>query len=159
MNTMKIKLLAVLGLMFSLPLAAQDTSSPVSLVGDVKAVKLVTDEDGTVRTVLEDPGVIVPGDALVFGTDYANKSADAVTNFKVVNALPAAVRLAPDADPELSVSVDGGKTYDVLAKLTITASDGAVRPATHDDVTHVQWVLDRVAPGETGRLTYTAIIR
>ncbi|WP_211276765.1 hypothetical protein [Erythrobacter tepidarius] len=140
------------------PLAAQ-TANPIALNGDVKAVKVITDPDGKERTELVDPTTIVPGDRLVFGTDYTNKGSEAVTNFIVTNPLPAAVRLAPDADPALEVSVDGGKTFGALAALAVTADDGTTRPATHADVTHVRWVLASIEPGGSGRLTYPAIIR
>lgn len=141
------------------PAFAQQAASPVTLSGDVKAVKVVTDADGSERTELVAPGTIVPGDRLVFGTDYANNGSEAVSNFNVTNPLPAAVRLAPDADPMLTVSVDGGKSWGKLPELQVTAPDGTMRPATHDDVTHVRWVLESIAPGEKGRLTYPAIIR
>jgi uncharacterized repeat protein (TIGR01451 family) len=143
----------------ALPLAAQDRPSPVVLSGDVKVVKTITEADGKQRIELVDPVTIVPGDRLVFGTDYANQGDEAVTNFVVTNPLPEAVRLAPDADPALSVSVDGGKTWDKLAALTVANTDGTTRPATHADVTHVRWVLESIAPGSVGRLTYPAIIR
>jgi uncharacterized repeat protein (TIGR01451 family) len=140
------------------PVAAQD-SGPISLSGDVKAVKIFIDADGTQRTELAEPAVIVPGDRLVFGTDYANRSDQTVTNFVVTNPLPAAVRLSPDADTALEVSVDGGKTFGVVSSLSIANSDGTMRPATHADVTHVRWVLATIAPGASGRVTYPAIIR
>lgn len=143
----------------TLPLAAQDRPSPVVLSGDVKAVKTITEADGKQRIELVDPQTIVPGDRLVFGTDYANSGSEAVTNFTVTNPLPEAVRLAPDADPALSVSVDGGKTWGTLATLTIPNADGTTRAAAHTDVTHVRWVLESIAPGASGRLTYPAIIR
>lgn len=143
----------------AVPLAAQAAPSPIVLKGDVKAVKLVTDKDGKQRTELVEPDTIVPGDRLVFGTDYANKGTEPVTNFVVTNPLPAAVRLAPDADPALEVSVDGGKTFGVLAKLSVANPDGTKRPATQADVTHVRWVLASIAPGVSGRVTYPAIIR
>jgi uncharacterized repeat protein (TIGR01451 family) len=141
-----------------LPLAAQNTN-PIALTGDVKAEKIVTDAEGKERVALVEPTAIVPGDRLVFGTDFANNGTDTVTNFVVTNPLPAAVRLAPDADAALEVSVDGGKTFGALAALTITSSDGTTRPATHADVTHVRWVLASIDPGASGRLTYPAIIR
>ncbi len=141
------------------PVQAQQPVSPVTLAGDVKAVKVITNPDGSERTELVAPGTIVPGDRLIFGTDYANNGAEAVTNFNVTNPLPAAVRLAPDADPALTVSVDGGKSWGKLAELQVAAPDGTVRAATHEDVTHVRWVLASIAPGEKGRLTYPAIIR
>lgn len=143
----------------AMPLAAQATPSPIVLKGDVKAVKVITDKDGKQRSELVQPDTVVPGDRLVFGTDYANNGAEPVKNFVVTNPLPSAVRLAPDADPALEVSVDGGKTWGALAKLTVTNADGTTRAATHEDVSHVRWVLSSIAPGASGRLTYPAIIR
>ncbi|MFN3863589.1 MAG: hypothetical protein ACK4RT_04830 [Erythrobacter sp.] len=140
------------------PLAAQN-NSPVALSSDVKAEKIITKADGTKHIELVEPGTLIPGDRLVFGTDYTNTGAEAVTNFVVTNPLPAAVRLAPDANPDLEVSVDGGKSFGALAALTVANSDGSSRPASHADVTHVRWVLASLAAGASGRLTYPAIIR
>lgn len=159
MNTITKLMFAAAALaMPALPLTAQ-TNNPVVLTGDVKAEKVVTDTDGKERVELVEPTTIVPGDRLVFGTDYANKGADLITNFVVTNPLPAAVRLAPDADAALDVSVDGGKTWGVLAALTVTNADGTTRAAIHADVTHVRWVLESIPAGASGRLTYPAIIR
>lgn len=141
------------------PLAAQAAASPIVLTGDVKAVKVITEADGTERTELAEPNAIIPGDRLIFGTVYSHSGSDPVNNFTVTNPLPAAVRLAPDADPALEVSADGGKTWGVIAALTVSGADGVARPATHADVTHVRWVLESIAPGAEGRLTYPAIIR
>ena len=110
-------------------------------------------------TELVEPNTIVPGDRLIFGTDYNNGSDEAVDNFVVTNPLPPAVRLAPDADTTLIVSVDGGKTFGTLSQLSVLAEDGGSRPADQADVTHVRWTLPSVAPGESGRLEYPAIIR
>lgn len=139
------------------PIAAQER--PVSLTSDVKAVKTVTDADGAETTQLVEPNKVVPGDRLVFGTEYTNSSADAVENFVVTNPVNPAVQLAPDADPALVVSVDSAKSFGVLADLTVTGEDGSTRAATQADVTHVRWTLSSIAPGETGRLEYPVIIR
>ena len=157
----KLSIAAAAGAMLLpvLPAVAQAAASPIALIGDVKAEKVVTAPDGTERTELVEPTTIIPGDRLIFGTDYAHNGAEIVNNFVVTNPLPAAVRLAPDADPALDVSVDGGKTWGKLAALTLANPDGTQRPATHADVTHVRWVLASVTPGAKGRLTYPAIIR
>lgn len=138
------------------PAAAQQ---PVQLAGDVKVVKTTIDDNGQSSTELVDPDVVVPGDRLVFGTDYTNTGAEPVENFVVTNPLPSAVRLADDADPELTVSVDGGKSWGRLADLRVASDDGVSRDAQAVDVTHVRWTLASVAPGEQGRLEYHAIIR
>jgi len=143
----------------ALPLAAQETAPAITVQGDVKSEKAVTGADGKPAVELVDPQSFLPGDRLVFGQNYANTSAEVVTNFSITNPLPEAVRLAPDADPALEVSVDGGKTWGKLAALTVTASDGTTRAAIHADVTHVRWVLASIAPGTSGRVSFPVIIR
>ena len=139
--------------------ASAQAQSPVTLDGNVMAVETSVDDAGNTVTRLVEPGVIVPGDRLVFGTDYANNGAETVENFVITNAVPSAVRLAGDADADLTVSVDGGQTWGALSALTVTGDDGSQRAARHDDVTHIRWTLASVAPGEKGRVEYPAIIR
>lgn len=140
------------------PTLAQE-ANPVSLSGDVKAVVTSVDAEGNQSTELVEPSTIVPGDRLIFGTDYANTGDEPVKNFVVTNPLPGPVRLAPDADADLVVSVDGGENWGTLSGLTVVVEDGSTRTASHSDVTHVRWTLAEIAPGESGRLEYPAIIR
>jgi len=142
-----------------LPLAAQEAPPAVTVNGDIKTEKAVTGADGKPAVELVEPVTFLPGDRLVFGQNYANASAEVVTNFTITNPLPEAVRLAPDADPALEVSVDGGKSWGKLAALTLTNSDGTSRPAIHADVTHVRWVIATIAPGASGRVAFPVIIR
>ncbi|AWW74469.1 hypothetical protein CD351_08530 [Erythrobacter sp. KY5] len=151
-------LLAFATVPLAAPVFAQG-QSPVTLNGDVKAVETSMDAAGNPVTRLVEPDVIVPGDRLIFTTEYANTGDEAVENFVVTNAVPAAVRLAGDADPALTVSVDGGGTWGALSELTVSGENGATRAAGHADVTHVRWTLSSVAPGENGRVEYPAIIR
>ena len=139
------------------PLSAQDQA--ISLSGSVMHETVSLDASGKEVTELVEPNTIIPGDRLIFGTDYNNGSDEAVDNFVVTNPLPPAVRLAPDADTTLIVSVDGGKSFGTLSQLSVMAEDGGSRPADQADVTHVRWTLPSVAPGESGRLEYPAIIR
>ncbi|WP_242447396.1 hypothetical protein [Aurantiacibacter aquimixticola] len=125
----------------------------------MKAVVETIDDTGAVQIELVEPGTIVPGDRLVFGTNYSNTGGEPVETFVMTNPLPAPVRLAPDADPALIVSVDGGESFGRLADLTVAADDGSSRAAEHRDVTHIRWTLSVVEPGQSGRLEYPAIIR
>lgn len=168
--TKRIKLLALL-IAASAPLApvaAQDGAAPtseaasepkVSLKSDVLAIVTKTDESGAVTTTLAEPKEFTPGTKLSFGMNYANNGVSSATNVTGTNPLNAAVRLAPDADPSLIVSVDGGKTYGTLDSLSIATQSQGTRPATHADVTHVRWTIASIAPGETGRIAFPVIIR
>lgn len=139
------------------PASAQDQA--MVLEGDVKVEKTMTDANGATSVEFVEPETIVPGDKLLFSTAFTNSSAEAVENFVVTNPIPAAVRLSPEADAQLTVSTDGGSTWGKLAELTVEAEDGTRRAAQHADVTHIRWTLASVAPGESGRLEYPAIIR
>jgi uncharacterized repeat protein (TIGR01451 family) len=141
------------------PLVAQNAAPAVSVDGDIKSEKTVTDANGKTSVELVDPASFLPGDRLIFGQNYRNTSAEVVTNFTITNPLPEAVRLAPDADPALEVSVDGGKSWGLIKALSVTAPDGTTRSATHADVTHVRWVLATIAPGTSGRVAFPVIIR
>lgn len=153
------KLAAAISMSLALPASAFAQDGAIALKGDVLVEKTVSDESGETKTVREAPGTIVPGDRLVFGTDYVNNSAEVVENFVVTNPLPSAVRLAPEAEADLTVSVDGGKAWGLLSELSVEGEDGAERTATHSDVTHIRWTLAAVQPGEQGRLEYPGIIR
>lgn len=144
----------------SLPGAAlAQAGDQVQLSGDVMLVQSSVDAEGREVTELVEPATIVPGDRLVFGTDYANAGDEAMTNFVVTNPVPAAVRLAPDANSDLVVSVDGGEEYGTLSTLNVVLDDGTQRAANHADVTHIRWTIASIAPGESGRVEYPAVIR
>ncbi|MEM6907844.1 MAG: hypothetical protein AAF494_04120 [Pseudomonadota bacterium] len=148
------------------PLAAQEAPSTaaqaepkVRLQSDVKAFKQVTDASGNETNELVEPTIFTPGTRLSFGLSYDNQGQLPATNVTATNPLSEAVRLAPDADPALIVSVDGGESFGTLASLSITTETGATRPATHADVTHVRWTIASIAPGESGRVAFPVIIR
>ncbi len=152
------------------PLSAQDAapanargeaaSEPkVTLTSDVMAIITTSDEAGKQTTTLAKPDEFTPGTKLSFGMNYSNSGTEAATNVTGTNPLNTAVRLAPDADPALLVSVDGGKTFGTLDTLSVATQNEATRPATHDDVTHVRWTIASIAPGESGRIGFPVIIR
>lgn len=138
---------------------AHAQAQPITLEGDVKAVVETVADNGETIVELVAPGAILPGDRLVFGTSYTNTGSEPVEDFVMTNPLPGPVRLAPDADPELVVSVDGGTNWGRLSELSVQGEDGTTRPAEHRDVTHIRWTLALVEPGASGRLEYPAIIR
>jgi len=148
------------------PSMAQDTapaaavSEPkVSLKSDVLAIVESTDEAGNVASTLAEPTDYTPGTKLSFGMNFSNGGTVPATNVTGTNPLNAAVRLAPDADPALIVSVDGGATYGTLDKLSVATGTEGARAATHSDVTHVRWTIATIAPGESGRISFPVIIR
>ena len=139
------------------PEAAAETQ--IKLESDVMAIVSVTDEGGVTSTKLVEPTEYTPGTKLSFGMNYTNYGDEPATNVTGTNPLNPAVRLAPDADPALLVSVDGGKTFGTLDTLSVAVGDQGTRAATHADVTHVRWTIASIAPGESGRIAFPVIIR
>ena len=147
-----------LAALISTPAMAQSEQA-VKLSGDVMIVKTITDDSGESREELAKPDIVVPGDRLIFRTNYENTSSELVENFVVTNPLHSAVALSPDTPRDQQVSVDGGKTFGILSELEVTEEDGSNRAAMAYDVTHLRWVLATLQPGEAGQISFYAIVR
>lgn len=143
---------------FASPALAQDTP-PVVVVGEVKAVEVTVDDSGNEVERLVDLGFTLPGTRLVYVRKFTNTTGEPIRNFVLTNPLSPQVRLGPDADEGLQVSVDGGSTFASLAELSVTEEDGAQRTASHSDVTHIRWTIEVIEPGQSGQVQFPAIIR
>ena len=176
-------------LRFLIPLAAAISTTalaampldhkPVSLTSEVKLLRVIqsdaqveddaiaasgVDQQGEVKGSegkfkLVAPDGVVPGDTLIFITNYQNSGADAVSDFVIVNPVPASVRLSSESAAHHEVSVDGGKSWGLLKDLTVQGADGNPRAATPDDVTHLRWTISQLAQGQSGRAVYSAVVR
>lgn len=143
---MKI-LLALLALLA--PVAAS-AAQDVSLTSKVFVERVKPGADGKPVTVREEPGVVTPGDRLVFVLGYRNGGAQPATGFTLTNPIPPSVAFTGSDDPSAVVSVDGGKSWGPLASLKVVQPDGTSRPAVAADVTHIRWSFGRPIPAGTG---------
>jgi uncharacterized repeat protein (TIGR01451 family) len=155
MNAMKI-LLALLALIApATAFAAQD----VSLTSKVFVERVKPGADGKPVTVREEPGVVTPGDRLVFVLGYRNGGAQPATGFTLTNPIPPSVAFAGSDDSSATVSVDGGKSWGALASLRVVQADGTSRPAVAADVTHIRWSFGRpIAAGTGGELSFRGTV-
>jgi len=137
-------------------LAAND----VALKSSVFVERSVPDANGRQTIVLEEPGAIARGDRLVFVLNYRNVGAQTRTAFTITNPLPRPVAFQGTSDSGAIVSVDGGRTWGLLASLRVRDTDGSLRGARSEDVTHVRWTLRRTIPvGQGGRVSFRGIVR
>jgi uncharacterized repeat protein (TIGR01451 family) len=137
-------------------MAAQD----VSLASEVFVEKIVKDAKGEPKTVREAPGVVTPGEKLVFVLSYKNQGAQPATGFAVTNPIPAAVAFAGAESGGSDVSIDGGKSWGQLAALTVKQPDGTSRAAAPADVTHIRWNFAKpIAAGSGGQLSFRAVVK
>ena len=153
---MKI-LLALLALL--VPAAVQAADS-VSLVSQVLVERVETTPDGRSVTTRAEPDVVTPGDRLVFVLSYRNDGAEPATAFVLTNPVPDSVAFAGTDDRSAVVSADGGKTWGALSSLTVTQTDGTIRPAQVADVTHIRWSLAQPVPsGGAGELSFRGVVK
>jgi uncharacterized repeat protein (TIGR01451 family) len=132
----------------------------VSLSSNVKVERQALDSSGKPTIKLEEPGVVTPGDKLVFTVLYVNRTKEPASNFVVTNPIPASVAYLGDPSSDAELSVDGGHTWGPLSALKIKAADGTLRPAIAADVTHVRWAFAKpIAPGAEGKLSFRAVVR
>lgn len=123
-------------------------------------VEKTVQANGRKRIVLERPGQVVPGDRLVFMFDYRNTGSAPASGVVVTNPMPGTVAYQSSPDPAAIVSIDGGRTWGTLAHLKVNDSDGTVRGARPEDVTHVRWTFARAIPaGQGGKLSFRGVVR
>lgn len=148
--------LALFALIASVPAFAADN---VTLTSKVLVERVKPGADGKPVTVREEPGVVTPGDRLVFLLGYRNKGAEPATGFTLTNPIPSAVAFTGSDDASAVMSVDGGKSWGPLASLKVVGADGASRPAVAADVTHIRWSFSRpIAAGSGGELSFRGVV-
>lgn len=132
----------------------------VALTSEIFVERATTDANGQRRVSLEAPGVVTPGDPLVFVLHYRNNAAAPATDFVVTNPIPQSVSYSGSESAGSVLSVDGGRTWGELAALSVRNADGTGRPATQADVTHIRWRIARpIAPGGEGELRFRGIVK
>jgi uncharacterized repeat protein (TIGR01451 family) len=135
-------------------------ANDVSLSSKVLVEKVKNGPDGKAVTVREAPGVVVPGDKLVFVLSYRNGGSQPATGFTLTDPIPASIAFAGSEDSTAVVSVDGGKSWGPLATLKVVQADGTSRPAVAADVTHIRWSFGRpIAAGSGGELSFRGVVK
>lgn len=146
-------------LAFLLPSAAL-AQNQVALTSDVLVERSTTAPDGTTTVSLEPPGVVTPGDKIIFVLRYNNGSTSPAADFVVTNPIPESVQFEGTESANAVYSVDGGQTWGALGALSVRQPDGSRRPATLADVTHVQWRFAQPIPaGQGGELRFRGIVK
>ncbi|GAA0658538.1 putative repeat protein (TIGR01451 family) [Sphingomonas insulae] len=156
--TLRILAAAIPALVLAAPLAA---AGPLTMTTRMMVEKRVAARDGSTATTMIPATRAVPGDRITVVLAYRNGGTAPIGNLVLANPVPRNVAFrgaaAGSAAPEVSVD---GKTYGSLDGLRVTTPDGATRPATANDVTHVRWRLSSpVAAGQGGELAFQAVLK
>ncbi|WP_152414625.1 hypothetical protein [Blastomonas sp. AAP53] len=114
-------------------------------------------ENGNSRAEWLAAETVVPGDTLKLVFDYQNQNNVALTNFVITCMVPPSVK-AKAIDPDQLVSVDGGKTFDRLDRLTVAGPEGQPRAATLEDITNLRWIIPQIDIGAKGSIHYLGTV-
>lgn len=121
---------------------------------------VVTAPDGTTTTRLVPATKVVPGGHVVYEITYRNTGKDGASNITINNPLPDGLLYVDGkGTPVTAVSVDGGANYGRLPDLVVIGADGNPRAAQPSDVTHLRWVVQPLAAGGVGKVTFEAVVK
>ena len=115
--------------------------------------------DGKITTKLVPATKAAPGDEVVYEIGYRNDGANTATELAINNPLPREVTFVSASKDPTVVSVDGGKTFGLLAQLTVPGPNGRPRQARASDITNLRWVLPTLPGGASGKLTFRATVK
>lgn len=137
---------------------------PIKVTVVTEIEKEVIDPDGrivTQRVVVEKEA---PGTEVIFTTFYENISKEDAENTMITNPIPPGLIYregsAQGAGATVTFSVDGGKTYDVPAKLFVFDGSGRQFAARPQDYTHIRWSFKTpLLPGAKGDVSFRAVLQ
>ncbi len=123
----------------------------------------VINKQGETVSKLIDPESIVPGDKVVYTTEYHNKGEKKADQVAITNPVPKNL-IYIDGSAEHSgapvvFSFDDGKHFDLANKLMIKNDDGTHRVATSKDYTHIRWIIESMAPQDKGIVQFSAKLK
>ncbi len=158
MRTFSRSLISAIVVLAASPVLAVVAPGAIALDSSIKLDKITTANGQTTHEFVA-PQKVVPGNHLLFVTQYRNVSDKPVDNFVVTNPVPTPVALEGGQADNFEVSVNGGKSWGKLAQLTVAKPGASPRAAQESDVTTVRWVIPVIAPGASGTLQYHAVVR
>ncbi|MDE2349902.1 MAG: DUF11 domain-containing protein [Gammaproteobacteria bacterium] len=120
--------------------------------------------DGKPRVTLVPADRVVAGDPVVYTLAVRNVGAAPAAAVVVTTPIPPRMRYlagsAAGPGARVSFSVDGGRTYDAPAKLTVLGRDGKPRAADAADYTNIRWLLqDQLQAGSVAFVRFRAVLR
>ncbi len=163
MKTTKIALTFCAAALFTLSASAFAQQGSVALRAIAEQEIEVVNDRGETEVRRVEAGKITPGDEVIYTIAYENLGDDAAENITITNPVPVHMTctdLHEAGSMRITVSVDGGSTFDLAENLVVVEGDGTERPAKLADWTHIRWTLtDPLAPGAVGEVAFRAVLQ
>lgn len=166
---MTMRPLGILLFVVLLPLAAgaqqkEKGSIELKSISEVEVASKTAEGAVVVKRVDTARAKVVPGDIVVFTTEYRNVGTKPAEKVVVTNPVPRHTAYvdgsAEGKGTTIDFSVDGGKSYAAPDKLTVKDAQGKARKAGPADYTHIRWTLTKpLAPRGEGSVSFKAKIK
>ena len=125
------------------------------------------EENGQMVKRQVETGAVTAGEELIYRLQYRNSGDETATNVVLNNPIPeSGVYVANSAtaiNSNVTFSVDDGKTYKQQNLLTysVTQADGSVKQeqVSAEQYTHVRWVINDIAPGAAGEVSFKVLVK
>ncbi len=128
-------------------------ASKIKLINEAFVTKYEKKDSGTVAKKLLPAKRVVPGDLVTYVISYENTGDEAASKVVIKNPIPNNSQYH-SSQGNSQVSVDGGKSFGLLKKLSIK-ENGKLRAASERDVTHVKWnILKPLQAKAQGQVTF-----
>jgi uncharacterized repeat protein (TIGR01451 family) len=163
--TKKIFTTAGLLLLLVLPARAADQGG-IELKSTAQVDITVKNDKGINEVIRVDAATanVVPGDTVIFTTNYANlgsqPATDVVINNPVAEHMTYVAGSAEGIGTRIEFSINNGKTFARPEQLKIKTADGKERLAGAADYTHIRWtILGEIGPGAKGFVSYKGKVK
>jgi len=125
---------------------------------------VLQNEDGTTEIKYVSADRIAPGEKVLYSLNVSNDGSEAATNLVLVMPVPEEVKFvngsAQKSGSTVSYSVDGGESFGAWSDLSVKLTNGLVKGASADDVTHIRWdVVGPIEPGTTDVLSFKGTLK
>ncbi|MDZ4254206.1 MAG: hypothetical protein U1A72_16690 [Sulfuritalea sp.] len=146
----------------SFDLAAADAGIRITSIAETE-IEVVA-SDGTKRIKRTSLERAIPGTEVIFTNRVENLSGKPAQELVIDNPIPKETGYKAGSafgkDTQIAFSADGGKSYDLAAKLRVKGADGRPRVALPDEYTHIRWTLPgQFAAGKSGEVGFRAVVR
>jgi uncharacterized repeat protein (TIGR01451 family) len=121
----------------------------------------VKGDDGAETVQRQPASKVPPGSSVIYTLRAENKGKKPAADVVVTDPIPEHMDYvdgsASTNGAKVTFSIDGGKTYQPIEKLTIRGKDGVSRAALASELTHIRWQFEKpLAPGESRSVEFRA---
>lgn len=149
----------LVGSLAVLALAAQAPKLTLKLTAE-KEVRSV--KNGKEVIEMKPADTVNAGDTVLYTITYTNVGDSDAVDAEIADPVPGNMAYVPGsakgAGADVAFSIDGGRTFQKLPKRLVTGKDGRSieKDASPAEYTNIRWTLKKVAPKQSGSVSFKA---